>query len=497
MSAIAFAVAGERPPDAEVLALPVLAGLASPDGAGPWPAPLVPAQLAALGFEGTRGQVQALVTGDGKVVVAVGMGEAAKVDAETFRRAGACVVRSAWRATGVATTLLDAVPAGLDRAAAAQALAEGAGMAAYRFTPYRARPDACRIRRLTVVAADWEGLEPAVARGASVASAVWLARDLVNEPAGALTPTRLAERASAIAASVGLGIEVLDQAAIVEQRLGGLAGVARGSAEPPRLVELTYEPPGGATTTVVLVGKGITFDSGGLSLKSADGMMNMKTDMSGAAAVLGAMSALPALGAGVRVVGLLPITENMPGGRAIKPGDVLEMRNGTTVEVLNTDAEGRLVLADALSLAAERVPDAIIDLATLTGAQVVALGRRVSGLMGNSADLVALVRSAGERAGEPAWPLPLPEDYRCHLDSEVADLKNIGKTGEAGTLVAGLFLREFVGGVPWAHLDLAGPARAEGDDGYLTKGGTGVGVRTLLELLRTFEGVPATGSSDG
>jgi leucyl aminopeptidase len=270
--------------------------------------------------------------------------------------------------------------------------------------------------------------------------------------------------------------------------LGGLAGVAQGSNEPPRLVELVYEPADGpAAATVVLVGKGITFDSGGLSIKTAEGMMRMKTDMSGAAAVLAAMSALPSLRARTRVVGIMPCTENMPGGAAIKPGDVLRIRNGKTVEVLNTDAEGRLVLADGLSLAVEAGPDAIVDLATLTGAQVVALGRRVAALMGNNPGLVDQVRAASEVAGEPAWPMPLPDAYRSHLDSEVADVKNIGKPGEAGSLVAGLFLREFVDDVPWAHLDIAGPARADEDDGYLTKGGTGAGVRTLLQLLTTFE----------
>ncbi|MGQ0519808.1 MAG: leucyl aminopeptidase, partial [Actinomycetota bacterium] len=470
-----------------VLAVPVLAGPSVPEGSAPWPAPLDAADLDGLGFEGKAGQAQAMLAGAGTVVVAVGLGEPAGLTVESFRRAGACVVRSAWKAADVATTLLDAVPAGMDRAAAAQALAEGAGMAAYRFTAYLRQPDPCRIERFRVVAPDAADLAPAVARGARVARAVWLARDLVNEPAGALTPTRLAERARAVAAGAGLAIEVLDETAIVEQRLGGLAGVARGSAEPPRLVELTYEPAGAAgAPTVVLVGKGITFDSGGLSLKTADGMMTMKTDMSGAAAVLGAMSALADLEVPVRVVGLLPITENMPGGRAVKPGDVLEIRNGTTVEVLNTDAEGRLVLADALSLAAERRPDAIVDLATLTGAQVVALGRRVCAVLGNSDDLGGQVRAAGERAGEPAWPLPLHDDYRSHLESDVADLKNIGKAGEAGTIVAGLFLREFVDGVPWVHLDIAGPARSDADDGYLSKGGTGFGVRTLLELLRGF-----------
>ena len=474
MSPVRFAAAGEVPEGADVVAVPVPEGTA--------PAPTV------LGFEGERGQVQVTVS-EGRAVLSVGMGDAAELDAEAFRRAGSCIVRSAWKASRVATTVLEAVPDGLDRAVAAQALAEGAGLAAYRFTRYRGRPDECRVEELTVVAPNAGDLEPALARAARVVEAVSLARDLVNEPAGGLTPTGFAERAASVAEAAGLAIEVLDEAGVAEHRLGGLAGVARGSDEPPRLVKLTYEPAGRSSdVTVALVGKGVTFDSGGLSIKTADGMMTMKTDMSGAAAVLAAMSALPALDAPVRVVGFLPLTENMPSGRAIKPGDVLTIRNGKTVEVLNTDAEGRLILADGLSLAAEESPDAIVDLATLTGAQVVALGRRISGLMGNDDALVDRVRAAGDRAGEPAWPLPLPADYRSHLDSEVADLKNIGKAGEAGTVVAGLFLKEFVGDVPWAHLDIAGPARAEADDGYLTRGGTGVGVRTLIELLASYDG---------
>ena len=496
MSPVRFAAAAQVPDGVEVVAVPVLRGLMVPEGAAPWPAPLDVAQLAAMGFEGDTGQVQSMVAGNGRVVMAVGLGEPEKIDADALRRAAACLVRSAWKARRLATTLLDAVPAGLDRADAAQAVVEGAGLAAYRFIPYRRRPDACRVEDVTVVAPDASALEAAVRHGSSVVAAVTLARDLVNEPAGALTPTILADRARAVAEAAGLSIGVLDEDAIAAQRLGGLAGVARGSAEPPRLVELTYEPPGGSPeATVVLVGKGVTFDSGGLSLKTADGMMTMKTDMSGAAAVLSAMSVLASMDVAVRVVGLLPVTENMPGGRAVKPGDVLEMRNGTTVEVLNTDAEGRLILADALALAAEKAPAAIVDVATLTGAQVVALGRRVSGLMGNDEGLVGQVRAAGDRAGEPAWPLPLPTEYRCHLDSEVADLKNIGKAGEAGTLVAGLFLQEFVDGVPWAHLDIAGPARSDCDDGYLTKGGTGVAVRTLVELLRRFDATAVDGRS--
>ena len=323
-------------------------------------------------------------------------------------------------------------------------------------------------------------------RGARVARAVALARDLVNEPAKALTPRGLAEVATAVAEDGGLGVKILDEDQIAKERLGGLAGVAQGSEEPPRLIQLIYEPEGGASATVALVGKGITFDSGGLSLKTSDGMMAMKTDMSGAAAVLSTMSALRDLDIGVRVIGIMPTTENMPSGRAIKPGDVLRARNGKTIEVLNTDAEGRLVLADGLSLAAEENPDAIIDLATLTGACVVALGRQIAGLMGNDDQLIARVKDASERSGEQVWHLPLPDEYRRHIDSEVADIKNVGSAGQAGALAAGLFLREFVGKSSWAHLDIAGPARSDADDGYLRKGGTGFGVRTLLELLSSF-----------
>ena len=230
----------------------------------------------------------------------------------------------------------------------------------------------------------------------------------------------------------------------------------------------------------------MVFDSGGLSLKTSSGMETMKTDMSGGAAVIAAMSTLQDLGVKSRVTAYVPLVENMPSGNAIRPGDVLKIRNGTTVEVLNTDAEGRLILADALSIAVDDKPAAVIDLATLTGACMVALGDKIAGLMGNDDAWVGQVRSAAERAGEPLWHLPLPQEYRKQLESEVADLKNIGGS-YGGALTAGLFLQEFVDGAPWVHLDIAGPARANADDGYLMKGGTGYGVRTLVELARTFE----------
>jgi leucyl aminopeptidase len=299
-------------------------------------------------------------------------------------------------------------------------------------------------------------------------------------------------------------VTILDKEAIVEARLGGLLGVAAGSSQPPRLIKLVYEPspdrarrgPDGTVPTVAFVGKGITFDSGGLALKTPDGMMTMKTDMSGAAVVIATLGACRALGVGVRVLGIAPATENMPGGRAIKPGDVLKIRNGKTIEVLNPDAEGRLVLADGLSLAAEEDPDAIVDLATLTGACVVALGSRIAGLMGNDDRLLSAVQAASERAGEPTWRLPLPDAYRSDIDSDVADMKNTGKGRSAGSLTAGLLLQEFVADRPWAHLDIAGPARSDDDSGEFRKGATGFGVRTLLELLSTYEPLGSPAADD-
>jgi leucyl aminopeptidase len=480
---IAFTLTDRIPDDVDVLGIPVFAGRTVPEGA------LVQPDLGYLvrrGFEGKVGDATVVPGLSGPAVIAVGVGERDHVDGEVLRRAAAAFVRAAWRDARAATTLLAAAPPSLPPARAAQAVAEGAALAAYRFTAYKADPKLCRIESLAVVGHGGGEVRAGLERGARVAAAVSLARDLVNEPAGSMTPQRLAEVATEIAEREGLALTVLDETAIAGERLGGLMGVGQGSAQPPRLIELVYDPPG-ARATVALVGKGITFDSGGLSIKSADGMENMKTDMSGAAAVLAAMSTLPAMDPGVKVIGIIPAAENMPGGRATKPGDVLRIRNGKTVEVLNTDAEGRLVLADALSLAVEAEVDAILDLATLTGACVVALGRRIAGLMGNEPSWITQVQAAADRAGEQVWPLPLPDDYRKALDSEVADLKNIGGGRWAGALTAGLFLKEFVAEVPWAHLDIAGPARAEDEEGYVPKGGTGFGVRTIVEALAAFE----------
>jgi leucyl aminopeptidase len=487
-----LATTGPAKVNADVLAVPVFAGrVLGPGGKALDTATggSLNAFMTEAGFEGKAEETLAVPAGNlgARAAILVGLGDKKTVSVDRLRRAAAAVVRRSPKAKTVATTLLDAVPAGGDRVAAAQALAEGAALGAYKFLRYKQKSDSPALERFVVLSKKDAAVQAGLDRGVAVAAAVARARDLVNEPAGAMTPIQLAEEARRAAEDGGLDIEVLDEIEIANQGLGGLLGVSLGSDQPPRLVKLTYTPKGKVTGTVALVGKGITFDSGGLSLKTADGMETMKTDMSGAAAVIGAMSVLRTAGVQAKVIAFVPTTENMPGPKAIKPGDVLKIRNGKTVEVLNTDAEGRLILADGLSLAAEEKPDAVIDLATLTGACVVALGMKIAGLMGNDDSWIGQVRAAADRAGELMWPLPLPEEYRRDLDSEIADLKNITGGRGGGALTAGLFLSEFTGDVPWVHLDIAGPARAGSDDGYIAKGGTGFGVRTLVEVLSTFE----------
>jgi leucyl aminopeptidase len=453
--------------------------------AGATELPVDRAVLEALGFEGKAGEVR-VVPADERTTAVVGLGPRAEARVATYRRAAAALARAWWRAPAAATTLLDDVPEALDTASVAQAVAEGLNLGSYRFAKYKGDPKVSKLGEVALVGPASARVRAAVERGGIVADAVCLVRDLSNEPGGTLTPTAFADAATAVAERAGLDIRVLDAKAISKERLGGLLGVNRGSTEPPRLVELRWEP-ASPRGTVALVGKGITFDSGGLSLKASDGMIGMKSDMGGAGAVLGAMSVVPELAPKVRVLAFLPLTDNMPGGDATRVGDVLTIRNGKTVEVLNTDAEGRLVLADGLSLATEEKPDAIVDLATLTGACMVALGDRTAGLMGNHQGWTDQVRAAADAAGEPVWPLPLPQHLRAAIDSDIADLKNVSSGRYGGALVAGVFLREFVGdGIPWAHLDIAGPAECREDDPELGKGATGFGVRTLVELLSTF-----------
>jgi len=378
-----------------------------------------------------------------------------------------------------------------------RAFAEGALLGSYRYSEKSAAsPDQAKdaeLRLLVSGSGGTQGSPPgqagsgagtAIGEAAIFATAVALARDLTNTPSVRKCPQWLAEAASAVAAENGLGVRVWADQELASAGFGGLTAVGSGSGRPPRLIELSYSPPG-ARRHVVLVGKGITFDSGGLSLKPNDGMKAMKTDMAGGAAVIAAMSALASLGVADKVTGLVAAAENMPSGSAYRPGDVLSCFGGRTVEVLNTDAEGRLVLADAIAYAdATLEPDQIVDVATLTGAARIALGGRVAALYSTSDDLAAALLASGEASGDRLWRMPLAEDYRRALDSPVADLSNVSRSdGGAGSITAALFLREFAGSRPWAHLDIAGAARSGADDGELAAGGTGFGTRLLLRWL--------------
>jgi leucyl aminopeptidase len=488
-----FTVANTAPDRvvAELLAVPIGKGGTFGPGAEAVDAALgggLASFITETGFDGKLGETLAVPAGQlrAKAAILVGIGEPDALTLDGVRRAAAAVARRASKAASVATTLSSAGPQ-LAPADAAQAVAEGFVLGAYQYLEYKRDATPSKLAKVTVIDAGGATTRRGVARGVAVAEAVIWARDMVNTPAKEKSPAEMAAAARRLLRGRGVTVQVLDVAQIKAQKLGGLLGVGQGSHQTPRFLKLTYFPAGSRGKSLAFVGKGVVFDSGGLSLKTGSGMETMKTDMAGGAAVIAAMSALSELGVKTRVTGYVPLVENMPSGTAIRPGDVLRIRNGKTVEVLNTDAEGRLILADALSLASEDKPAAVVDLATLTGACVVALGEKIAGLMGNDEEWSNQVQAAGDRVGEPLWPLPLPQEYRKQLESEVADLRNIGTGSYGGALTAGLFLHEFVDGVPWVHLDIAGPARAGADDGYLVKGGTGFGVRTLLELARTFE----------
>jgi leucyl aminopeptidase len=429
-------------------------------------------------FEGKPGQAQALLADDGTTVLALGVGDRRSVTADILRLAGAALARQSGDATSIATTLVAAAR----RPELAAAVVEGIGLGAYRYAGAPARDgDRRALERVAVVGASRE----AVAQGRAAVEATWRARDWINTPPRDLTPRALAQLTVEAADAAAVEADVWDEERIEQERLGALLGVAAGASEPPRLIHLDYRPRR-PRATLAFVGKGITFDSGGLSLKTAAGMMTMKDDMGGAAAVICATLAAAELRLPVRVVAWVAATENMPSGTAIHPGDVLTARNGKRIEVLNTDAEGRLVLADALSLAAEQEPDVIVDVATLTGGQRVALGSGVAAVLGNDRRLVRQVIDAGSRAGEPTWELPLHAGYRKDLDSQVADLKNVTGDTAASTIMAALFLQEFTGGRPWAHLDIAGPAWSDKEDGWISRGGTGWATRTLIELAAAW-----------
>ncbi|MFI5617369.1 leucyl aminopeptidase [Streptomyces sp. NPDC051567] len=456
--------------------------------------------LDALGASGAEGEITKLPAPAGlkvPVVLAVGLGpvpgQDESYDEEALRRAAGAAARALHGVKKAAFALP------LDDASAVTAVAEGALLGAYAFTAYQGgekkasknsgpKQPLAEVALLGAKPRDKEH-KAAAERATVVAAEVNVARDLINTPPNDLTPEAFAAVASATAKEHGVKVQVLDEKALVKGGYGGLVGVGQGSDNPPRLVKLTYTH-AKAEKTLAFVGKGITYDSGGISLKPAGHNETMKCDMSGAAAVFAAVVAVAKLGLQVNVTGWLALAENMPSGGATRPGDVLRMYSGKTVEVLNTDAEGRLVLADALTKASEDNPDAIVDVATLTGAMVMALGNRTFGIMANDDAFRTSIHEIAEEVGEASWPMPLPADLRKGMDSPTADIANMGER-MGGGLTAGLFLQEFVGeGITWAHLDIAGPAFHEGAPyGYTPKGGTGSAVRTLVRLAeRTATG---------
>ncbi|MEU8890976.1 leucyl aminopeptidase [Streptomyces sp. NPDC048442] len=455
--------------------------------------------LETLGACGAEGEVTKLPVLSGlktPLVLAVGIGAVPEKDdayaAESLRRAAGAAARAL---TGTKKAGF-ALP--VESVEDAEAIAEGALLGAYGFTAYQdqgddseksdAKQPLAEIALLGAKPRD-KAFKAAAERAVAVAEEINRARDLVNTPPNDLYPESFAAVAQAAAKEHGLKIQVLDEKALVKGNFGGILGVGQGSAHGPRLVKISYTH-AKATKSLAYVGKGITYDSGGISLKPAGHNETMKCDMAGAAAVFASVVAVARLGLKVNVTGWLALAENMPSGTATRPGDVLRMYSGKTVEVLNTDAEGRLVLADALTRASEENPDAIVDVATLTGAMMMALGNRTFGIMGNDESFRTAIHEIAEEVGEQSWPMPLPAELRKGMNSDTADIANMGER-MGGGLVAGLFLQEFVGeGIAWAHLDIAGPAFHEAAPfGYTPKGGTGSSIRTLVKLAeRTADG---------
>ncbi|WP_436522240.1 leucyl aminopeptidase [Actinoplanes sp. HUAS TT8] len=457
------------------------------------------ATLALLGASGAPGEVTKLATLGtiaAPLVVAVGLGDepsGSAPDLETLRRGAGAAVRALAGSASVALAL--PLPDDADAPPVLRATLEGALLGGYRFAGYKTKPQKGRREpvaelRIHVPDAADEAAAAELTRAAVVGRAVRLARDWVNMPPNELRPAGFADRVAEAAREAGLGVEVLDFEQLKAGGYGGIVAVGQGSEAPPRLVKLTYTPEGVTDPKrVALVGKGITFDTGGVSIKPAAGMWEMKSDMAGAAAVGATMLAIAAVKPGVAVSGYLAIAENMPSGSAYRPGDVITMFNGKRVEVFNTDAEGRMVLGDAIARACADGTDYVFETSTLTGGQVISLGKRVAGLMG-SEEATGLVKAAGDVVGEPAWPMPLPDDVRKGMESDIADIcqtnANMDRAGHM--LQGGVFLREFVEpGVEWAHIDIAGPGYHSGEaTGYWTKGGTGVPIRTLLHLVENL-----------
>jgi leucyl aminopeptidase len=445
--------------------------------------------IAAGDIRGKSGELT-LVHTFGKItaprVLVAGLGKSGEFNVDKVRELSANVSRflRGKRIAAYATIVHGGGIGGLDPAACAQAIAEGAVLGLYRFSRHkRADDDATDIEAIRVIehdASKVDALNAAVERGIILGEAANFSRDLANEPSNVLTPTEFAARTEKMAAEYGLGCTIWDREKCAEMGMGSFLGVAKGSDEPPKFMMLTYNG-GGAGKTLGLVGKGITFDTGGISIKPAAGMEEMKGDMSGAATVIAAMMAIARLKPQINVTALAPATENMPGGHSIKPGDLLRAMNGKTIEVINTDAEGRLILADALSYAVKLDLPPIVDVATLTGAISIALGDVAYGMFANSDAIVERIEAASSASGEKCWRLPMFAEYKDLIKSNVADMKNSGARG-AGSIAAAFFLREFVDDRPWAHLDIAGVDFFDKDKGTIVKGASGIPVRTIVNL---------------
>jgi len=416
-------------------------------------------------------------------VALIGAGKAADFDTERLRKVATAAALAARQRRVKRMAFVNR--GGGEPAPSVQAIAEGLVLASFSGDIYKSGDrSGPPLEQALIVAgqAHDAALSTAVERGRVLGESCNVARELCNEPANVLTPSVFAERGTVICQRAGLHVEVLDEEEIARLRMGLLLGVARGSAEPPRMLVLRYTPAHAPASPVLgLVGKGITFDTGGISIKPAEGMDRMKDDMAGGAAVIGAMRAISILKAPISVIGVVPMTENMPGGRALKPGDIITGAGGKSVEVLNTDAEGRLILGDGLWYAQKLGATHLVDVATLTGACVVALGRAASGLFAQPPAFAEAVRRTADRAGDRCWPMPLFEEYREQIKSEIADMVNVGGR-PAGVCTAAMFIREFVGDLPWAHFDIAGTAWADDAKPWMPKGATGVAVRTLAEL---------------
>jgi leucyl aminopeptidase len=444
--------------------------------------------LGAGDYKGKRDETL-LVYGDGKAqrILLVGVGKAVEVTRSALRRAASVAAKRArgFGITAFAFAVAVEARGGLSAGELGQVTVEGAAQGGWQFTELKQAGDDPKpeLEAVALVVDATEAADAEAGRGVgdAIAAGYRLTRGLQMQPGNICTPSYLADQAGKLAKTYGFTLTVLDRAQLKKEGMGALLAVAQGSAEEPRFIALEYKG-GGVQAPVVLVGKGVTFDSGGISIKPAQNMEDMKFDMSGAAAVLGTFEVLGRLKPKLNVVGLIPATENLPSGTAVKPGDVVKSHLGKTIEIINTDAEGRLILCDALSYARRFKPAAVLDAATLTGAVVVALGHHAIGIMGNDEALLAEVRDAGERAGERCWPLPLWDEYRDLVKSEIADVKNSGGRS-AGTIAGGWFLREFVDGFPWVHLDIAGTAYTEGEGGTQGKGPTAVGVRLFSEFL--------------